>query len=260
MPKSEIREILTPQPNELAAATYTKNTILISQSIEPKDVAALASRNGLSNIVQRDAANFDQEFILAQMMHEDPMKFLDDPLAAIIGGQPNPQQLFTFSCIAGVGRDEFLDRLMAFVERRTKAGTLTEELRVAADELFTNGARNSESEDPVERAKYTTKIEIIAYIDATRLVLLCADRYGLLIIPKLLKGIDGCYTNGVSGSIRQDSTQGAGIGSYMIFNTCSSYYIGVQRGVRTIVGCAFQTVPRLRDRTEIAKNIHILSI
>jgi hypothetical protein len=74
-----------------------------------------------------------------------------------------------------------------------------------------------------------------------------------------LARIDECMKKGVAKSI-QNGPGGAGIGSFLIFNASTSFYLGVDRGRKTTVGCALPIAGRAREDYSLPKNLHILVV
>jgi hypothetical protein len=74
--------------------------------------------------------------------------------------------------------------------------------------------------------------------DFERIVIGCCDRYGSLKIPALLNRVKLCYENSIADMINY-SAGGAGIGTYIVLEKVTSFYVGVQTGVSTLVCCAF---------------------
>jgi hypothetical protein len=100
-------------------------------------------------------------------------------------------------------------------------------------------------------------IELFAQADAKRLIIGCRDSFGEYDGRMVAERIKSCFDNGVANSIRHGTT-GAGIGSYMIFDSCISYYGGSEKGVRTVVCVALPLGIGNRVRTTLPKNIHLL--
>jgi hypothetical protein len=84
------------------------------------------------------------------------------------------------------------------------------------------------------------------------------DQYGTLNIEKLIERIKLCYIHNPKSQINF-GPGGSGIGTFMIFDSCTSLYVAVQRGICTTVCCTFATKLSARKRNQIPKNIHLLA-
>ena len=130
-----------------------------------------------------------------------------------------------------------------------------------ADELYTNGAKLGF--DPARLSKGAKLVrpglvEFFARTDGLRLVLGVRDSYGTLRFEQVLSRISRCFEDGMAGSIKQGEG-GAGIGSFMVFNACISYYAGVERGKRTVVCVSLPVGISRREGNALPKNIHLAS-
>ena len=131
-----------------------------------------------------------------------------------------------------------------------------------ADELFTNGIKNAWPEGSNRRTTRPTldgEVQFFARSDGKRLIIGCRDNFGLLGFAKILARIQMCYENGVAESISQ-SEGGAGIGSFMVFNSSVSYYAAVSPGNHTVVCVALPLGISARKLSKLSKNIHLVTV
>jgi len=80
-----------------------------------------------------------------------------------------------------------------------------------------------------------------------------------LSVNKLFKRIKNCYDTSVGDNINYSGAGGAGIGSYLIFNSSASYFAEVKVQSHTIVCCTVPLGMSSRARLNIAKNLHFFS-
>lgn len=253
--------ILDLSRNEPAGAV-DHDTIGLTSSLPPKDVINLHVNCGLSHIVQRDGLAFETEIQLAQDMIAKPKAFIERPLDMIFGLETHGN--FTdFSVLgsADENKKHTLHQLQAYIHGLTGARSIRDEAMLVADELYTNGAKNAAPlVGPVDPEEIRPGwVRFVARSDGRRLVLGCIDSYGLLEITMITKRIQKCFENGVAGSIKYGAG-GAGIGSFMVFNACTSLYIAVEKGQRTIVLCALPLNKRLKETINLPKNLHTLVV
>ena len=74
----------------------------------------------------------------------------------------------------------------------------------------------------------------------------------------VLERIRKCMELGVANAIRQGEG-GAGIGSYMVFDACLSYYAGVTPGKESVVCVTMPLGLNRRTMAGLPKNIHLIA-
>jgi hypothetical protein len=245
----------------MAAPKLTSpDSILVTQKMPAVQVIEQAYI-GVRHLIQKDGVAFQQEQKLAEVMISSPKKFFLDPLREIICGPAEAEKLFRFTCKAEESKRGMLVQLREFLEQFNRTKSVRDEVLLAADEIFTNASKNTGVFYSKESSGVTRPgvIEFTAYIDTERVVILCTDSYGGLEIPSLVGKIRHVYETGIAGAI-QHGDAGAGIGSFLIFNNCSSYYLGVDKNKKTVVGGAFQHTPRSPDKAALSKHFNFVSI
>ena len=260
MKKSSAALILDLNQNAPNKAV-SPNTIGTAQGLDPKAVIELNLHKGVNHIVQQDSYDFTREFDIAMSMTTEPEKFMIDPLAVIFDPKLDPSglQRFGHRCNSNDNKKYVLTLLDDFLGQIKGARTVREDALVVADELYTNGAKNSGTlYDKNNTDVRPGWVEFVAGSDGKRLVLGCIDGYGLLEISMITKRIHRCLQDGVAASINQAKGAGAGIGSYMVYSSSFSMYIAVQPGKKTIVLCTFPLGLRHKDLMLLTKNFHTL--
>ncbi len=243
------------------ALKFAQHQILVTEKMEPSDVIHHALSQGAYHLVQKDGISFEKEKALAQLMISNPVSFFADPVRSIAQELLLKENLFTFRCPSTTNKRSVIQYLEDFLHQHPKTKSVHDEVLLAADEIFTNASKNSGSfyDSAAAQNAVAGEIEFHAYIDQERVMIVCIDSYGRLVIPHLLDKIHFCFERGVAGAIQQGEG-GAGIGSFLIFNNCSSYYIGVEPGKQTIVGVGFQYTPRSSDKAALSKHLNFVSI
>lgn len=240
---------------------FSQHQILVTEQMEPADVIQHAMNQGVYHLIQKDGVSFQKEKGLAELMISNPSSFFADPVRSIAQEQLVKENLFTFRCPSTTNKRNVIQYLEDFMHQHPKTKSVHDEVLLAADEIFTNASKNSGSfyDSSAGQNAIAGEIEFCAYIDQERVLIICSDSYGRLVIPQLLDKIRFCFERGVAGAIQQGDC-GAGIGSFLIFNNCSSYYIGVEAGKRTVVGVGFQHTPRSSDKAALSKHLNFVSI
>ncbi|MEK7355834.1 MAG: hypothetical protein AAB250_05265, partial [Bdellovibrionota bacterium] len=154
-----------------------------------------------------------------------------------------------------------IDQFDAYLKALSGVRPIRDEAMMIADELYTNGAKIGFDPSRLSKGAVLVRpgiVEFFARSDGMRLVLGVRDSYGLLKFEQVLSRIAKCFEEGMAGSIKQGEG-GAGIGSFMVFNACISYYAGVERGKRSVVCVSLPVGIGRREGNAIPKNIHLAS-
>lgn len=260
MSKAKVLEL----PDLTLAPERARNSIGVAASMPPEEVIRLVANTELRHLVQKNGLAFDSELALARIMIKRPRAFLDQPIGLILGPSEDPDKLPGLSVVSTVDekKGKTLQQFENYMMALKGSKTIREQALVIADELYTNGAKNAWPAG--SRAFRSTPerpgiVEFFARSDGTRLVFGCKDSYGEMGLNSVVSRIHSCYNKGVAQSISQGEG-GAGIGSFMVFNSCLSYYAGVEKGRRTVVCVALPLGMGLREASELPKNIHLVSV
>lgn len=252
---------------EVAEAEHPRQdsagSIGVVTALAPKDVVRLAHKSNFSHIVQKDGMAFDLEMQTAQSMVENVEQFLKDPVSIILGPTKDGEdrsRLF----VSATPQDKkrvTLDLFEDFIAKIKGARRIREQALLVADELYTNAMKLGQPHAVIAPAGKQREglVEFFAESDGSRLVLGCRDSFGELGFGQVLSRITHCFEKGIVESINQNNDGGAGIGSYMVFNTCVSYYCGVEKGLTTVVCVALPLGVSEMDLATLPKNIHLVS-
>jgi hypothetical protein len=236
-------------------------------------VLTLCSQNDVKHVVQKSNLNSESEILFSALMSATPTDFFQFPLSCILRkGIPSPEmesQLTGYSYLVQklADRTEITEGLENYVQSLTSSPALLTDILTVIDETLSNAVYNapfaldsqiSPSRDildfPIDPGKQPF---IFIGADSERIVVGCRDAYGTLDVESLIKRIKICYENNLSDVINFGEG-GAGIGSFLMFNSCASMYIGVDSGVSTTICCSFPLKLSATKRSEIPKNIHLI--
>ncbi len=243
-------------------STEIAKSIGVATGLSPEAVIRLVHSTGLRHIVQQDGMRFDAECSIAERMIEQPNLFLRDPLGTILGPTLGAEQHHRFGMVfdAAEKKGLLLGPFGDFVAGLAGGRTIWDSALMIADEFFTNASKNAWGRtsglfqgEPV----HSGTIEFFAEANADLLVIGCRDTFGRLAVQNIVERIKACYDKGVADSIRYGNS-GAGIGSFMVFDACMSYYAGVARGQSTVVCVAVPLGLSRRAVAALPKNIHLL--
>lgn len=236
-------------------------------------VLSLCAENGVKHVVQKSNISSTNEIDFSSEMIQSPGGFFQFPLSCIFG-QRNPD-LQTELRIARIytaveqysDRNTIISNFRTLVQSLTSSPALLNDVLLVVDETLTNAIYNAPytagnkksrtSQDDDVRIDPRKKPVLFAGHDKERIVVGCRDSYGSLNINELVRRIKGCYENNISEMINYGEG-GAGIGSFLMFNSCASMYIGVDSGYSTTICCSFPFNLSATKRSEMPKNIHLI--
>lgn len=249
--------------------------IILCDRLTSVQVLSMCFDKTAEHVVQKSNLQADAELKLSSYTTDSPEMFIKFPLSVIMGVEKPTAATETEKL--GISyflnepheKEMVLEKLEEFIGRFCKRQSIIADIRLAADELITNSLFNApyvnmeNSNSNVERDSSKISIDplkkphIFAGHDQNRVIIGCTDFYGRLNITKLIERIKMCYVNNPGEMINYEKG-GAGIGSYMIFDSCMSYYVAVDPGVTTTLCCAFPINMSAKERNEVPKNVHII--
>lgn len=251
------------------------NTIAVTEGVSPEQVLSFVLKEKVTQVVHvgQEAFAVNQELNAAahMLLHGD--RFLAHPVSSILDPQKvsasrDKELTFfeeSFSKAADKGR--LLTEISNHLKSMVRSQSLIHEILGVADELITNAIFNapfvdrSNNSSGIGRKESDVKMglgkegRLFLGQDGQRLVIGAHDPYGTLNLVRLFQRILDCYTSGVAQNINMGQG-GAGIGSFMVFNACSSYFAAVKGGHLTVVCCIIPMTLSGRKRAVLPKNIH----
>lgn len=234
----------------------------VARGLSPEAVIRLVHDTGLRHVVQEGGLRFESECAIAERMIKQPNLFMRDPLGTILGPAGGEGQHHRFGMVfdAAEKKGQLLGPFGDFVSQLPGGRTIWDGSLMIADELFTNASKNawgSESGLFEGAPVHSGTIEFFAEASESLLVMGCRDTFGRLAVNDIIERIKSCYDRGIADSIRFGNA-GAGIGSFMVFDACMSYYAGVTLGNVTVVCVAIPLGLSRRAVAALPKNIHLL--
>lgn len=261
-------------PGHLQTGVIYDDAIGVGDGIEPRTVVDFAKSFNLRQIVQTSAHDHELELKTSELMLKKPDLFLNFPVSSILDpesvgtARENEVRSYSRQFLNANEKSQILEEIRVHCLDISKSESLVADICLAADELITNAIYNAPHvlyAQPGPGAPRTAEHgqspdlrpgEIFIGASGTRLILGCADAYGSLNPNHLINRLKSCYDNGVAESVNF-GTGGAGIGTFIIFQSASSLYIGVAQSQRTVICCAFSLERRPKVRAAVPKNLHI---
>jgi len=253
-------------------------SILVADSLTPEQVLRCYLEQGYSQIVQTSSSTFETQLVSSARTSLDPQVLLDYPLSSILApddvGAKSQGRLTLFSAqfSRAVEKSKIMRQVEGVLQTKVKSSSLLGEAITVTDELVTNAIFNAPFTDlenlhPGESRENLSVAmteghhgELFLGTDGERLVIGCRDPYGSLNAKELTERITNCYTQGVAATMNLSGRGGAGIGSFMIFNSSASYHLAVGIGKITMVCATLLLKGSGRTRAEAPKSLHILNL
>lgn len=243
----------------------------------PLQVLELALGPGVNHVCQDENPFHGTEILTAELMQNSPETFFKSPVSCILQPEKahtlNEETLLTWKrdfSKATEKKQTLQDLKNEMAQRRVNNSTATDILLIA-DELFTNAVFNAPfasdkiKSPKVSRSDNTVQMKagdhgtLFMACTEDRIILGCRDPYGQLVIENLLTRIRDCYKEGVAKKMNFGEG-GAGIGSFMIFDSVSNYYAVVRKEKATLLTVSIPLKMSSRKRSEVFKNIHWLKL
>lgn len=272
--ESGTRPTLVEIPEKLERGRCYDVAIGVGDSIEPPVVVQYADEYRLHQIVQSSGHDYDLEMLTSELMLTRPDLFVDCPLAAILdpacANNARETELRTFNreFITAKDKKPLLHEVRDHIFSLSNSESLTEDICLAADELLTNAIYNAPHVNFQKNGPGAPRTStfgeandlrpgslFIGHNDK-RVILGCSDAYGTLNPKALLAKLKSCYENGAADSVNF-GTGGAGLGTFMMFQSALSLYLGVSPYRKTVICWAYSLERRARVRSALPKNIHV---
>lgn len=250
----------------------------LAQGLPPEQVLRLATELGYTHVIQRNGLEYSKELRSTEVLVENPAGFFEFPIAAIFDPtdlSPSGDKRFLLAdahFTSSSQKRELLDNFVGSMESRELSQTLIEDITLVTDEMFTNAVFNAPFVDQksgknanVSRRSLEVNFapdkpgRMRLAADDTRIVVACEDPYGSLNLNGYLSKIKATYERGAAATMNFGSG-GAGIGSYIIFNTGASLFVGVKQGRATIIACLLPLGFSNRKRALLPKHLHWIQL
>ncbi|OFZ18217.1 MAG: hypothetical protein A2Z20_11885 [Bdellovibrionales bacterium RBG_16_40_8] len=265
--------ILLLDTNELKRTQTDENCVAIVDKFSTAAVMDIVATTNVKHVIQVSNPKFDHAANLSAALIQQPEHFFSSPAEIFfLHRQKEIPKYASESFSVRNSRDKIsvLNVIETYLKDIDKISPILNNILSIADELYTNAVFNAPVDDmgkpkfakmarslPLE-IDYNHEAKITVAHSEQLLFIYCEDSYGSLVPNKVIKRIDYCHKNGVSSSMNIKSYGGTGIGCYMMFEQCNSFFMTVQPGKKTIVGAALLLGLPGRLIAEIPKNIHII--
>lgn len=274
-PKLQTEQI---EVSELSKDRVAPHCVGLANGLPPDQVLRLATELGYAHVVQKNGLEYAKELQTTETLIENPAGFFRHPIAAIfnptdLSPEGDKKAVLKDVLFTGSGQKrEVLDGFISAMDSRKLPQTMIEDITLVADEMFTNAVFNAPFVDQkthknanVSRQSMEICFDadkpgrLVLAADETRIMIACEDPYGSLNLNGYLAKIKATYDRGAAATMNFGSG-GAGIGSYIIFNTGASLFVGVKQGRATIIACLLPLGLSNRKRALLPKHLHWIQL
>lgn len=253
----------------MSAAPKMNFHLLHGTNLSPSALINSYLCDGFSHICQTGGFEYNLELKSTDKLILKPKTYFENNVAATLG---LGTKLFErkFSQISE--KSNLLEDIAKSWEPFSLPKSFSDELVLVIDELFTNAVFNAPvvdlktqvnpglSRERTDVQMHPGKFGKISLAhDKTRLVISCSDPYGTLNLNSYLQKVLTTYEVGADYSMNFGNG-GAGIGSFIIFNSASSLYFGVRPGTETLISCVFPLHLSGKKRGMLPKHLHCIQL
>jgi hypothetical protein len=268
-PKSEQIDV-----NEQSKDRVAPHCIGLATGLPPEQVLRLATDLGYTHVIQKNGLEYEKELQTTEILVENPAGFFDFPVASIFNPndlslEGNKKAILADSHFTGSAeKRDLLDGFMNSMVAQALPQTLIQDITLVADEMFTNAIFNAPFVDLKTQKNLNVRRQdaevtfgsaqsgrMLLAADESRIMVACEDPYGSLNLNGYLSKIKATYNLGAAATMNF-GPGGAGIGSYIIFNTSASLFVGVKAGRATIIACLLPLRLSNRKRSLLPKHLH----
>lgn len=267
-------KIIEARPGEDVDGSYDRMDVVLCDGQLPAELLTLAIEKGYLQLIHPEAKGFDKELKASAKLALNPRLIIENPISTILspnsaGAEKEKEHsLLEVQFSEAREKHNILDQLNGTLDDLSVSTSLRADIVTVADELLTNAIfnapfvdkSNKESGAPRENPDVGMEDgktgEFFCGADDERIVIGCRDPYGRLNVIKLLEKVRRCYETSVAENMNMTGRGGAGIGSYMIFNSSTSYFVVVDEDRITLVCSVLPLKGSSRARQEAPKNLH----
>lgn len=247
--------------------------ILLVDGLSAGELTETALQKRAAHLVQKSTPTTMRELRAAKVIAEDPNRFFEFPLATTLSGRKvceESEKALTimewhFSNLEE--KELIIEAIDELFEQTRLNKSLRDDVIMAANEfacnvLFnapcTKGVNERDLKSTLISAQNGNKIPAELKIGAYQgqLAVTCHDRFGSLQPDRVLERLKNCAQKGPGESINFDDRGTAGIGCFMVFNACVSFYMGVRENKETQFCAVFSLNEPTKLREARSKNLH----
>lgn len=258
----------------MSAVKKMDNPVTKVDSYDPLQVVSLVIDSGVAHVIQNQHPFGHKDIKTADNIVLSKRLFFDHPVAAVFTpedpGSVQQHIVFNSRFRQALQKSELLKNIEDVLVEPVKSTSLRADIITIADEMITNAIYNApfvdaentssgvarDSENVTMGADKSGQMWVA--LDEERILVLCEDDYGTLNPLKMLERIRKCYATSVAESMNMDGAGGAGIGSFMMFNASVSFFVGVEKSKKTIIGCILPRKGSGKMRAQMVKNLHFI--
>ncbi|GIL18663.1 MAG: hypothetical protein BroJett040_24140 [Oligoflexia bacterium] len=238
-----------------------RESVLVLNGTEPKELISTFTQKKCWNIIQKNDETFVSDLEKAARLIEKPQLYFDAQAEYFVS---EPQDMIFAEFNAPTDKERLKKTSEKFIEN-LKNQNVHESVNCIVEELYMNAVLDAPREaQQMGRFEHPyvhgQKAKMTLVRDDQALAISCMDPYGSLNIQKFIRRMDEVYQKGAGESLNIKRPGGAGLGCVIMFEHCSSMFLGVVPGKMTVVTCIIPLGLSYRQRAEVKKNLHLIEI
>jgi hypothetical protein len=274
MVENSLKKFLNPRWTDPLSLKNIESLVKVSNELTALEVIELALNPDFRHVVQTSSLFFKDEVNAAAEMIRSPNSFLKSPLRCLLPSACSSEEElrgFEFEFNTNGQKLEMIEKFEKYCRTISDSEAFLQNSNLIADELFTNAIYNAPFNDAENtcpgRKRGSEEIampskksgRIFSGRHQNRFIIGCEDPFGTLNIKRNFERIKACLVNGATDMI-QFGEGGAGLGSYLIYTSSVSLYVGVKKGEKTVVCSLLPLGVGDLKRNEMPKSIHYLDL
>lgn len=262
-------------PTSPVVRQINNGKVNIVENASALDLIELAV-DGRRHLVQKGLEDTMREIRVARLMNQKPGLFMNSPisltLAPRFAGQEMEDRLTLaeWSLSNHNDKTKILEDISHLFDESRLNSILRDDLMLTADEFCCNVLFNASRKDGVNNLNLQTTVETskansllrpaLVRVGAYKgyLAIACWDGFGSLDPQRVLNRLLACLRDGPGAALNKSEYGTAGIGSFLVFNACTSLYMAVEKNVGTQFCALFPLRARARERNARPKHLHWL--
>lgn len=225
-------------------------TDLVTKSTSGLNLTNLIVEHNYKHVCQEDGFQFFEETKIAEKLSNPKTVNWISPIENLFLGQS--LELKTLEVTKESKKHDLIQEVENFFLINKVKQTLLQDICLAVEETMSNVLMHAA---PHIQSNKIGQIQLAIDPANFKAGFVCQDFAGKMNIDKMLKKIHTCYADGVGNSISM-TTRGAGIGTFLVFDGASSYFIFNKQDQSAFVGASY---PIMSDKKRLAffKHFHI---
>ena len=227
-----------------------QDSVLLTKELSGKELSQFLVDGKTRHVCQEDGFLFEEEKQITNRLVSASDIDWENPINNLFNGSKTEQIIFEIT--KDLNKPDLLSKAENFLIVNKVKQTLLQDICLAMEETVSNVLMHAA---PHIQSKRLGRLQIAIDPINVKAGFVCQDFAGKMNVDKMASKINKCYEDGVSNSISM-TTQGAGIGSFLVFDGASSYFLFNKTNISSFVGASYAMMAD-KKRLAFTKHFHI---